>query len=299
MALAVLAFMVVAGAPRAVLDYATVEAAAKTLGVGGSTLITVIALAVSMTLQPLQFRLVQVLEGYWSLRTLPWLFRAGVWRQRRRLRRASAALVIEDDLNDQVTDSLLEERALAAETIIRFRFPAEERLLPTTLGNVLRSAEDRVGQRYALNGVVIWPRLFPLLPADYAQGLEDEVTQLDLSSRLAVTWATAGGAGACILCRDISALRNHPTWLLVIVALFAFSWLSYRAAIESALAHGQDIEVALDLFRHRVLDAARLPEPRRLSHERRMFKKLGELYETYEESPDFDLQYRLPREGTT
>ncbi len=85
----------------------------------------------------------------------------------------------------------MEERAQRAETFLRERFASPERLLPTALGNVLRSAEDRAGVRYGADSVVVWPRLFPLLPEQLARSVEDEVTQLDVSARLTVTWAAA------------------------------------------------------------------------------------------------------------
>ena len=120
-------------------------------------------------------------------------------------------------------------------------------------------AEERVGSRDGLDSRATRRRLFPLLPKEYAQGLEDEVTQLDMSVRLTVTWALAGAVAAWIICSDPASARRHPAWLIVVAGLFIFSRTSYRAAIESALAHGQDIEVTLDLYRDRVLEVCGCP----------------------------------------
>jgi hypothetical protein len=49
-------------------------------------------------------------------------------------------------------------------------------------------------------------------------------------------------------------------------------------AVESALAHGRDIEVAIDLYRSKVLDIA--PAPASLSQERQEFTDLLALYES-------------------
>ena len=105
-----------------------------------------------------------------------------------------------------------------------------------------------------LETVVIWPRLFPLLPESFAQDLEDEVTQLDVSVRLTVTWASAAPAGAWLVCSNPDSTLQHPAWVLIPALLILLSRLSYRSAIESALAHGQDIEVALDFYREKVLE---------------------------------------------
>lgn len=268
-------------------------AATKELGLGGGGVVFGLAAAISITLQPLQFRLVQLLEGYWSMRWLGWAFRLGVWRQQIRRARIMDRLT-NRELSSTGTERLLAlERMQAAETLLRDRFPAEERLLPTSLGNVLRSAEDRMGRRYGIDSVTIWPRLFPLLRAERAAAIEDEVTQLDVSVRLACTWAAGAFASALILVADWRATRLHLGWVLVPLALVVLARLSYRAAIESALAHAQDIEVALDLERGLVLEALRLPEPLRLSQERRMFLRVCRLLQTYSLDPSFDMQYRV------
>lgn len=193
--LAVLALLALSrsGAPAAAPGAQALLAAAAGIGAAGVGVAAGVAVAVSVTLQPLQFRLVQVLEGYWTLRGTGWLFRAGVARQRRRRRRAAAALVIPSDAAgvSEPKRRHLEERAQQAETVLRERFPTAERLLPTALGNALRAAEDRAGARYGADSVVVWPRLFPLLPERHADAVEDEVTQLDVSARLAVTWSLA------------------------------------------------------------------------------------------------------------
>ena len=187
--------MVRAGAPGAPLGLSNLSATAQDLGADGALSVAALAAALSLTLQPLQFRFVQLLEGYWPLHWFGWAWRAGVWWQRRRLMRASADIVVLPDPGRSPSQQrVLEERAQAAESTARTRFPSEDRLLPTALGNVLRAAEDRHGQRYGLESVVVWPRLFPLLPPEYAQTIEDEVTQLDVSARLVLTWATAAAA---------------------------------------------------------------------------------------------------------
>lgn len=97
--------------------------------------------------------------------------------------------------------------------------------------------------------------MFPLLPADHASSLEDEVLQLDLSARLAVTWAAAGGVSVLVLAASPIGMAHDPTWAFTCLALLALSWLSYRGAVESALAHGRDIEVTVDLYKGLLIDA--------------------------------------------
>jgi hypothetical protein len=180
---------------------------------------------------------------------------------------------------------------LHAEVRLRARFPEEGRLLPTSLGNALRSAEDRAGRRYGLESVTIWPRLYPLLPAEFRDTLEDEVTQLDVSARLSVTWGATASIAGLLLLTDSHALRSSPVWILVPFGLWVLSWLSYKAAVESALAHGIDLEVAIDLHRSLVLRAMRLPPTTRLSEERRLFKRLSRFFITYDPNHGYELEF--------
>jgi hypothetical protein len=57
--------------------------------------------------------------------------------------------------------------------------PKPKRLLPTRLGNALRAAEDRAGQRYGLLTVTILPRLYPYL----SERVRRPCNQLDVAVR--------------------------------------------------------------------------------------------------------------------
>jgi hypothetical protein len=134
---AVVAVLLRAGAPGSPPAPDALLRAAQALGASGAAVVAATALAVAITLQPLQFRLVQLLEGYWSLRGTAWLFRLGVNRQRRRLLRAVDALPVTAAAGASPgRRRQLEERSQRAEAALRERFPAEDRLLPTALGNV-------------------------------------------------------------------------------------------------------------------------------------------------------------------
>ncbi|MGG5259081.1 hypothetical protein [Phycicoccus avicenniae] len=289
----VLATMLLVGAPSKDLTWTSVTSAFAALNVKEVGLVTVTAIALAVTLQPLQFRMVQLLEGYWPVSSHGWAYRLGLWRQTRRFTRLEGRLsVTEDPSRGAAQQRALEARAEAAMDRLEERFPSEDRLLPTALGNALRAAEDRSGRRYGLQSVVVWPRLYPLLPAHHRSSIEDEVTQLDVSSRLAVTWSFTGLLASAIVLRDLQAALQNPRWWLVVGAIWALAWLSYHAAVESAVAHGLDIEVAFDLYRSYVVEAMRLPASSTLSEERRVLAGLTTLFETYDETHDIELIYR-------
>ncbi len=294
LAVGTIAFLLVADAPHSHMDWQLVVATAQAVGASGAIAITALAVAVSVSLQPLQFRFVQLLEGYWPLGQDSWIFRAGVALERRRFDRLRDRLTITVDPDDQRRRLAAEARASDAEQRLRTRFPrAEVRLMPTSLANALRSFEDRAGARYGLESVVtIWPRLYPLLPKDFRSGLEDEVTQLDVSARLCITWAATAAVALSIELSDPSALLRNWPWLFVVILLITLSVLSYQSAVESALAHGLDVEVALDLYRAKVVEGMRLPATDRLSQERRVLAKLSLLFESYSSDDGIELRYK-------
>ena len=140
--------------------------------------------------------------------------------------------------------------------------------------------------------VTLWPRLHVTLPSKFRDELDDETTQLDVSCRLTVTWLVAAVGSSAIVFSHPALAIEHWGWLLFVVAMWLLSWLAYRSAIESAEAQGMDIEVAIDLYRHHLIEAMRLPETHSLSEDRAVFPVLCELFTTYESDHDIQLDYR-------
>lgn len=274
------AFLVAADAPVNTASFTTVQTAATSIGGVGVLLIFTLSAAIAVSLQPLQFRLVQLLEGYWPAWFPPFLMRFGIQLERWRRNRIRKRLVVTSRGSSPAAVAAATERMQAAEAQLRQRFPAETRLLPTALGNALRASEDSVGKRYGLESVVIWPRLFRLLPESVRADVDDEVTQLDVSARLAVTWTLGGTISSIWLLHDLAALVENYVWFAVPLGVFLLARLSYQSAVESAIAQGVDVEVAIDLYRARVIDAMRLRPTVSLAQERRIFGELCELFQT-------------------
>lgn len=290
LAIGVLVFLVAANAPSNPLTLDTIQTGAAAIGAIGVIIILAVSAAVAISLQPLQFRLVQLLEGYWPARFPRWIARLGVRLEMGRRDRISSRLQSTRRPTSEAATITSRERKQSAETQLRQRFPADDRLLPTALGNALRAAEDSVGKRYGLESVVVWPRLFQVLPEKVRAGVDDEVTQLDVSVRLTVTWTAAGVISWFLLLRDWSSLVENPLWVLVPVGIFVLARLSYQSAVESAIAHGGDLEVAVDLYRARVIDAMRLRPTTSLQQEIHLFSELTELFQSTSPS-DLDLRF--------
>ena len=54
----------------------------------------------------------------------------------------------------------------------------EDNLMPTRLGNVLRASEIYAHERYDIEGITIWPRLFQILPSQFVKNLEEKNNHL-------------------------------------------------------------------------------------------------------------------------
>jgi hypothetical protein len=78
-------------------------------------------------------------------------------------------------------------------------------------------------------------------------------------------------------------------WLIALV--FFAGWLSYRAAIESALAHSGDVEVTFDVYRDLLLESARFVPAPSLQAEMQQFATLAKLYQA--EDSDHGINFRL------
>ncbi|MFI7635347.1 hypothetical protein [Nonomuraea sp. NPDC049400] len=167
------------------------------------------------------------------------------------------------------------------------------RTLPTRLGNILRAAEEH-GDRYGLDTVSAWPRLYSVLPdafrASFAQAaaaLETAVTVSFLSAVFAVVGGLAGvlllpgpGAAVCV-------------WGGALLAV-----LGYRGAVRAARPYGQLVRAAFDVHRFLLLEAMRLRLPNGPGQELAQWHQLGKLW--YQGAADFDQVHalRYPAEGT-
>jgi hypothetical protein len=226
-------------------------------------------LVVSLIAQPFQPSLVRMLEGYWDTHALGHPFaRAGIALQRRRRRRLVSVMETEPLSPKQL---LNRERALA----LLERYPDEHRLLPTRLGNILRAAEDEAGQRYGLDTVTMWPRLFPYVGARLATAIMETQDQLDMCVRLCLSSGLAAIISAMLLLTE--------GWGLAVPAATALlAWICYQAAIRAAENYGDAMHVAFDLHRFDMISALHYPLPDDLETEQSYNEALSDFFAVHE-----------------
>jgi len=263
------------------------------------------SLIVGLVLNPLQFRMTRLLEGYWGssgAARLALRWRIGHHRRRVDLLRARRETLLQRQ--NQGLDKLLEElygenprnwdpqklktrrhavfisrdgtkfaglRAAHDELHgILESHPAEARTMPTRLGNVLRAAEDQVGKQYGLDVTVTAQHLSLVAEQRHLEYLRDARQQFDMTVRLCVVFliATAMTCG-CLL--------TDGWWLLVALVPYAFSWMTYRASVGSAADYMTVVATVVDLNRFKLYESLHVELPRNSVEERWNNGKLMQL----------------------
>jgi len=125
--------------------------------------------------------------------------------------------------------------------------------MPTALGNVLRAAERRPTDKYGLDAVICWPRLWLLLPEDVREQISEARSALDTGARI---WLW----GFFFIGWSILTLWAIP--IALIAMLSAGRWL-----VGAAETYGDLLESAFDLFRARLYESLRWPLPDDTSEE--------------------------------
>jgi hypothetical protein len=240
---------------------------------------------VGVLLRPFQVALVQMLEGYTSTRPLQYLYALAVERHRRVRNTAS---IQQDHLDEEEKEPSRTLRTAAvvarreqrrrglstrSEKVLD-RYPeADELLMPTLLGNVLRQGEEAAGRPYGLDAMTVYPRMYPsvsaLLRADMSR-------QLDLIA----TTATLCVAFASATVISLPLVLRPDLWRLTPVAVLMFAIVSYRGAVRASTEHAILLATAFDLHRFDMLKALHfaLPENPKaeLTLNRRLTTFLGE-----------------------
>jgi hypothetical protein len=258
-----------AGAPQQYPTWSRALEATRKLDASDAALLVLGVTLIAVVVQPLQLRLVRLLEGYWGrsqvATTLAGWFEARQEGRRRQL----AAAAVPPQAPPRSTDHQREappNAVVQADEALRARFPSGA-LLPTSLGNALRGMEERAGAPYGLDAVVVWPRIYPLLSDVTRATVDDRRDQLDAAARMSVT------AGIVALV-TLALLWGDGLWLLLPLAAALVSAAAYRAAVAAALAYGESVRVAVELHRFDFLKALHLPLPPSREIEREQNRRL-------------------------
>ncbi|MGH3209391.1 MAG: hypothetical protein ACRDNO_16685 [Trebonia sp.] len=230
--------------------------AARQVALGVAVAVAVIVLAVIVGTRVVA--MTRLLEGYlrwaWADATL-----GKLGRSRERKRRARLA---------QDKSELAYLRGYLA-------FPPEPSpLLPTRLGNALRAAESYPGdeQRWGLDAVFWWPRLYLILPDSARAQVDDARAALD---QLVVLTMLSAGFGIVAIALSAAGL-NPAVGLSCAGGALLLSRACYLAAVSAATVLGDLVRSCYDLFRGDLLTRLGWQVPRTLQRERQLWTVLGQ-----------------------
>jgi hypothetical protein len=151
--------------------------------------------------------------------------------------------------------------------VIYYRYPLpdeREQVMPTRFGNILKNAELYPLDRYDADAVLLWPRLYSVLPESFAGALAATKSSVDLMmvlSALSAVFAVVSGAELLIL--------GGP-WPLFVGCFSGGLLISYSAylnGIEAAIPYAQLIKAAFDLYRRDLIDKLGYDRPQSLEGE--------------------------------
>lgn len=254
------------------------------LGIGGTFVLLVSAAALGLVLHPLQFALVQLLEGYWGQSSLGSALRAHRirWHVRRRrhldgrMLRMKAnwakherafksrrwAYTLSEEDQAVVTANWVEARRLLG------GYPRDPRhTMPTRLGNALRRSEIMAGETYGFSIVDFAPHLMMVAPNEQVQYVNDQRTVLDLTVRCCLVCVLGAIAAGLFL-------WQWGLWLLLMAVPYCLAYLCYEGAVVVAREYGAALRMLVDLNRFSMYERMHLRLPNSTTSERALVRNL-------------------------
>jgi hypothetical protein len=176
----------------------------------------------------------------------------------------------------------------------------EGSVLPTKLGNVIRSFEDYPQRQYGMSAIPLWPRLIAVVDPAYATSTDDAKSSFDFM--INASFLSALSAGTLLLLGLVSPLRWTEAglgwkWWVPVVVLAGMSWVFYRVSISRAEEWGSYVRGAFDLYRGKLLEQLGYDRQPADFHEEREFWKLISQMMVYGDPPAHK-PVSLPRFGT-
>lgn len=217
-----------------------------------------LTLVLSGVLFNLNTPIIRLYEGY------PWQHSSfGKWRKRRYqadyerlLARYSALRGLNRHLSKpprppEYTKAVISEGTRLGPQI-RSDYPDDVSfVLPTKLGNVIRSYETYARTQHGMEAIALWPRLVAVIDKGYAATIDDEKTTLDFMLNCSLL-STIMTTGILVLGLMFPGSLSGGGWIPWIAEIVVFSLaivLFYQAAIGRARAWGNTVKSAFDLYR--------------------------------------------------
>lgn len=262
------------------------------------TVVLLVVWTLSVLLMAGSHWMYRVLEGYaWPLKQKMLLARQ---IKRRKLKNEAARKAYSalekgagrespDETNTPQQKSDLDLMKLEYVSLMRallLEYPRQSELvLPTRFGNVLRAFEMYAGNVYGVESIHAWPRLLAVVPKEFQITLADARAPVDFfvsSVFLSLTVglvALARGGEAFMRGPAVSACTLY--WSVAVLA-FALGRLFYLAAVSSAIAWGEVVKSAFDLYLPELAKTLGYELPKTSDDRRRFWEALANQFQFHE-----------------
>jgi hypothetical protein len=210
------------------------------LAVGAFLLIALSSLVLERFVVPA----LRLLEGYWPRR----LDGLRDWVAHRRVGRLTRDTERREELAKMRNRCAKQQREYARLDAALRRMPTAGDLMPTRLGNILRAAEGQPVSKYGLDAIILWSRLWLVLPDATRTELDKGRAALDAAVRV---WLW------CILFVVWTVWAWWAAPLALVAALFTYySWI-----LDAASTYADLLEATFDVHRGALYQALRWPPP--------------------------------------
>lgn len=176
---------------------------------------------------------------------------------------------------------------------IYYRFPLPDEsddIMPTRLGNILKNAELYSYQRYNIDAVIMWPRLYPiLLKEEFIETFQKAKGAFDLLVVISFLSTLFAFASSAILLRFGG---SQTLFLLCFLGGILVAHLAYLAALEAAMTYGQLLKSAFDLYKDKLIENMGYEQPKSLEKEREFWKNICQLIYRSEAQDHKVLRYK-------
>lgn len=250
----------------------------------------------SYTLVALNTYIINLYSGYSFLHRFPFLQASQTRKAKQKVRKIeelrAQIVLLEQRKRKNVKDKELLESMktsyYSAVTEYNQNFPPlYAGIMPTQLGNILRSSEAYAGTHYGLDAVAFWPLLIAVIPDSYQEKINSARNELSFllnMSFLSIIFFIACGIAAILTSPNLAYENYYLVPMSVSLLLVQFF---YRAALYSASSYGSISRSAFDLYRLELLEKFRIKLPKDSVEEFYVWQNIGELIVLGQESLNF------------
>ena len=123
-------------------------------------------------------------------------------------------------------------------------------VLPTRFGNILLAAERYPYERYGVDPILFWPRLFPSLPDHFRDDYGVYVMAYEFPL---VVGALSVLCGTVVAWASIWARASYLWFALILTSSWTVAYFFYLSACSAAAEWGEQLRTAFDLYRTNLL----------------------------------------------